>query len=63
MTFISKIKTIRINPKGLLFAFISSFPLILAFILIIFMTFDVSSKTTCDWSVRERWECYLKSDK
>ena len=58
MTIKENIKNMKISMKDLLFIL----PLIFAFILIVFMTFDTAT-TKCDWSVRDRWECYSDADK
>ncbi|MBM31748.1 MAG: hypothetical protein CL764_02700 [Chloroflexi bacterium] len=58
MTIKENIMNLKITMKDLLFIL----PLIFSFILIIFMLFDNAS-TKCDWSIRDRWECYSESDK
>ena len=57
MTLKENMNNLKITIKDLLFII----PLILAFILIIFIIFD-STTTKCDWSIRDRWECYSETD-
>ena len=58
MAFKENIKNLKISIKDLLYII----PLVLAFILIVFMLFDAAN-LKCDWSVRDRWECYSDADK